>query len=92
MANEGYNRNLDKSEKIEGINVGKEKGERFLNVEVYSYDGGTKKVRILPVNRNTNPNCDPNKKWLKQKAISSITKEEAKELIKALEKALIKLR
>lgn len=86
-----YDRNKEKSEKVEGINVKKEKGERFLNVEVYSYDGGKWKVRILPVNKNTNPNADSNKQWLRQKAISSITVEEAKELIKGLEKAIVKI-
>lgn len=88
---EGYDRNKEVSEKIEGINVGKERGERFLNVEVYSYDGGSRKIRIKPVSKNTNPNADSSKKWINQKAVSSITKEEAKQLIKALQKAVVKL-
>lgn len=88
----GYDRNKEVSEKIEGINVGKERGERFLNVEVYTYDNGETKIRIQPVNKNTNPNADSNKTWIRQQSISSITKEEAKQLVKALEKAIVKLK
>ncbi len=74
-----------------GINVGKSKGERYLNVVAYQYDGGEKKIRIQPANKNTNPNADPNKQWINVHSITSITKEEAKELIKALEQAIVKI-
>jgi len=88
---EGYDRNKDKELFKEGINVGKTKGERFLNVVAYSYDGGTPKIRIQVTNKNTDPKADAKKKWVNQKGISSISKEEAKALVKALEKAIYKL-
>ena len=88
---DGYDRSKDKELFKESFNVGKEKGERYLNVTVNSYDGGEAKIRISPVNKNTDPNADTNKKWIQQKAITSITKEEAQKLIKALEKAITKL-
>lgn len=75
----------------EGINVGKARGERYLNVVVYSYDGGELKIRIQPANKNTNENCDSNKKWINQHSITGITKEEVKGIIKLLEKAICKL-
>ena len=80
---EGYDRNKDKELFKEGINVGKTKGERFLNVVAYSYDGGTPKIRIQVTNKNTDPNADAKKKWVNQKGISSISKEEAKALVRA---------
>ncbi len=75
----------------EGVNVGKPRGERYLNVVVYSYDGGDKKIRIQPANKNTNENCDANKKWINVHSITGINKDEAKGLIKLLEKAIYKL-
>ncbi len=75
----------------EGVNVSKAKGERYLNVIAYSYDGGEKKIRIQPANKNTNENCDANKKWINVHSITGINKEEAKGLIKLLEKAIYKL-
>lgn len=86
-----YNRDLDKQLFKKGANVGKQRGERYLNVVAYSYDGGEKKIRIEVRNKNTNPNCDDNKKWINVAGISSITKEEVKELIKLLEMAITKL-
>ena len=86
-----YDRKLDKELFKEGINVHKEKGERYLNVIAYSYDGGESKVRIQVANKNTNLNADPKKQWIQQKGISQLTKDEVKGLIKALEKALVKL-
>ena len=86
-----YDRNKDKQLFKEGINVNKERGERYINVVAYSYDNGTPKIRLQVSNKNTNPNADSNKQWINQKGISSITKEEAKGLVKALEKAITKL-
>jgi len=86
-----YDRNKDVQLFKEGINVGKSKGERYLNIVAYSYDGGTPKIRIQVSNKNTNPDAPDNKKWINQKGISSITKDEAKGLIKLLEKAVYKL-
>lgn len=86
-----YNRDLDKELYKEGINVNKQKGERYLNVVAYQYDGGEPKIRIQVSNKNTNPDCDPKKVWVSQKGISSITKEEAQKLVKALDKAIYKL-
>lgn len=85
---EGYDKNKDKvifKDLVKSEN-------RYLNTEVYSYDGGANKVRILPVGKNTNPNADSNKKWIKQKGISGLSKEEVQDLISALEKCLIKLK
>lgn len=87
-----YKRELDKQLFKEGVNVGKEKGNRYLNVVAYSYDGGTPKIRIEVSNKNTNPNADEKKKWIRVAGISQITKAEAEGLIKLLEKALVKLR
>lgn len=64
--------------------------KRFLNVEVYSYDGGSTKIRIKPVAKNTNPDADKNKQWINQKALSGLTKEEAQGLIRALTNAVTK--
>lgn len=74
-----------------GVNVGKERGERYLNVIAYQYNKGEKKLRIQPANKNTNPNADKDKTWINVHSISSITKEEAKELIKLLEQAITKI-
>lgn len=63
-------------------------GKRYLNIEVYSYNSGTTKIRIRPAGANTNPNAEPNKKWISQPGISGITKEEAKSLIDSLTKAV----
>lgn len=87
-----YKRELDVQLFKEGINVKKEKGERYINVVAYQYDGGEKKIRLQPANRNSNPDAIGTKKeWVNVHSISSITKEEAKALIKALEKAIYKL-
>ena len=86
-----YDRNKDVQLFKEGINVNKPRGERYINVVAYQYDGGEKKIRIQISNKNTNENAPDNKKWINQKGISSITKDEAKGLIKLLEKALYKL-
>lgn len=86
-----YDRNKDKVLFKEGINVNKPKGERYINVVAYSYDNGTPKIRIQIANKNTNPNAPDNKKWIQQKGISAITKDEAKGLIKLLEKAIYKI-
>ena len=75
----------------EGYNAKKSRGERFLNVVVYQYDGGEKKVRIQPANKNTNPNADKDKQWINQHSITGLTKDEVTGLIKLLEKALVKL-
>lgn len=87
-----YKRELDEQLFKEGINVGKTKGERFINVIAYQYDGGEKKIRLGVANKNSNPDAVGTKKeWVNQTGISSITKAEAERLIKALEKAVTKL-
>ncbi len=86
-----YDRNKDVELFKEGINVDKERGERFINVVAYQYDGGEKKVRLQVANKNSNPNAEANKQWINQKCNSSITKAEVQGLIKALEKAVCKL-
>lgn len=86
-----YDRSKDVQLFKEGVNVGKEKGERYLNVVAYQYAGGEKKIRIQVANKNTNPNASDDKKWIGQKGISTITKAEAEGLIKLLEKAVTKI-
>lgn len=86
-----YKRELDKQLFKEGINVNKSRGERYINVVAYQYDGGEKKIRLQVSNKNTNQNADANKKWINVAGISSITKDEATGLIKLLEKAVTKL-
>ena len=86
-----YDPSKDKKLFKEGINVNKARGERYLNVVAAQYDGGEKKIRIQVSNKNTNPDCDPKKKWINVAGINSITKAEAKGLIKLLEKAVYKL-
>jgi len=82
----GYDRNKDKV--IHKVTSKTEK--RYLNVELYSYDGGEPKVRIRPVVKNTNPDADSNKKWLQQKAISGLTQDEVVALINSLEEIVVK--
>jgi hypothetical protein len=89
---EGYDKSKDKVLFKEGINVRKQRGERFLNVVVYSYDGGEPKIRIQVTNKNTNPNASDKQKWVNQKGLSSIDKAEAEALLKALEKAIYKMK
>lgn len=81
---QGYDRSKDKILFKEAI----QNEKRFLNIEIYSYDGGEPKIRIKPVNRNSNPNAKENQKWVNQKAISAITLIEAEKLIIGLEKAV----
>jgi len=82
-----YDRNKDKE-------LGKffsKTEKRYLNVRAYSYDGGDPKISITPASKNTNPNADANKQWIKQKGISGISKQEAKDLVNAIEQAIAKL-
>lgn len=86
-----YEKSKDEILFKEGVNVGKEKGNRWINVVVASYDGGEKKIRLQVSNKNSNPNCDTKKQWINMPGISSVTKAEAQGLVKLLEKAIIKL-
>ncbi len=88
---DGYDRDKDKQLFKESINVNKEKGNRFLNVIAYSYDGGETRVRIQVASKNTNPDAPDNKKWINQKGITALTKPEVEGLIDALQKAKTKL-
>jgi len=88
---DGYDRDKDKELYKKGINVNKEKGERYINVIAYSYDGGVPKVRIQVANKNTNPDAPADKKWINQKGISQFNKEEVEALIDALQQAKTKL-
>lgn len=88
---DGYDRNKDEELFKEGINVKKEKGERFLNVIAYRYNKGDPKVRIQVANKNTKPDAPDDKKWINQKGISALTKPEVEGLINALQKAKTKL-
>lgn len=62
-------------------------GKKYLNVEVYSYDGGPEKIRIRQTAANSNPNADANKKWINLPGISGLKKEEALALSKSLAEA-----
>ena len=67
--------------------IGKEASgndKRFLNVVCYSYDGKPAKISIQPKEKNSNENCDPNKKWINKTGITGLTKEEALNLAKNL--------
>jgi hypothetical protein len=84
QTDEGYNKDLDLV-----LYKGCSKTEkRYLNVEVYSYNGGPTSVRIRPCSKNTKADADPNKKWINQKGISQISKDEAAQLIKVLQEAI----
>ena len=82
----GYDRNKDKV--IHKVTSKTEK--RYLNVELYSYDGGESKVRIRPVTKNSNPDADSKKQWIQQKAISGLTQDEVVALINSLEEIVTK--
>ena len=81
-----YDRNKDKV--IHKVFSKTEK--RYLNVELYSYDGGESKVRIRPVSKNSNPDADSKKQWIMQKAISGLTQDEVVGLIQSLEEIVTK--
>ena len=76
----GYDRNKDVT-----LHKAVSKTEkRYLNVILYKYDNNEPKVRICPVAKNTNPNCDDKKKWINQKSISGLSQVEVLNLIQAL--------
>ena len=64
--------------------------KRYINVSLYTYDGGEKKISLSPKVKNTNPDCDPKKQWISQKGISGLTVQEAKDLCLALEQVIAK--
>lgn len=80
----GYDRSKDK---ILGKYFSKTE-KRYINVLAYSYDGGPKRIRLVPASKNTNPNADKDKQWIQGKGISQISKEEAQALIVALTAAI----
>lgn len=82
----GYDRNKDKVIH----KVCSKTDKRYLNVELYSYDGGDPKVRIRPVTKNSNPDADSNKQWIQQKSISGLTQDEIVGLIQSLEEIVTK--
>lgn len=65
--------------------------KRYINATVYQYDGGEVKLSLVPATKNTNPQADKEKQWIKGKGISGLTKQEAKDLVIALEKAVSKM-
>jgi hypothetical protein len=64
--------------------------KRYVNVKAYTYDSGDVKISLSPTVKNSNEDCDPEKKWINQKGISGFTIEEAKLLVKALESTIAK--
>ena len=80
----GYDKSKDK---ILGKAYSKTE-KRYINTIAYSYDGGPKRMRICPASKNTNPNADKDKQWIQGKCISGVTKEEAVQLIAALEQTI----
>ena len=65
--------------------------KRYINAIVYSYDGSDPKISLSPSTKNSNPNAEANKQWIKGNGISGITKEEAQALVIALQAAISKL-
>ena len=66
---DGYDKSKDVELFKKGINVNKEKGERYINVKAYQYDGGEKKIRFEVRNRNIKA-IGTDKEWVGQKGIS----------------------
>lgn len=62
-------------------------GNKYINVEIFSYDGKEPKIRIRQNSKNTNPNADKNKQWIPLPGISGLKKEEALALAKHLTEA-----
>lgn len=85
---EGYDKSKDVVLFKEGFN---HTTKRWLNVEAYQYNNGTPKIRVRVSNLNSNPNCEPNKKWINVPGLKGLTKEEAISLKKSIEKALLKI-
>jgi len=85
---EGYEKSKDKEIFKKGANA---TGNRWLNVGVFSYDGGESKIRIMPAGLNKKAPEGADNKWINQKAITGITKSEAQELVKLLEQAITKM-
>jgi len=85
---EGYDKNKDKELFKKSANP---TGGKWLNVGVYSYDGGEPKVRIMPAGLNKSAPEGAKNKWINQKALTGITKSEAQELVKLLEQAITKM-
>lgn len=83
-----YKRELDKELFKKGANP---TGNKWLNVGVYSYDGGDPKVRIQPSGLNKNAKDGDKNRWINQKALTGIVKSEVQELIKLLEQAVTKM-
>ena len=81
---EGYRRELDLE-----IWKGSVKSEkRYINVQVASYNNGPTAIRLRPCAKNTNPNAEPNKKYINLPGINGISKQEAIDLIKVLTEAI----
>ena len=80
----GYKRELDLE-----IWKGSVKSEkRYINVQVASYNNGPTAIRLRPCAKNTNPNAEPNKKYINLPGINGISKQEAIDLIKVLTEAI----
>ena len=83
--NQGSDSGYDKTKDLLIHKKSVQSENKYLNCQVYSYDGRPAKIRIRPCVKNTNPDqTDPNKKWINLKGISQITKEEALGLAEAL--------
>lgn len=82
----------DRSKDVVVAKFSSKSEKRYMNVVVYNYDNKGIKLRINPANKNTNTNqTDPKKQWINVPGISGFTKDEVKDLIINLEKALTKM-
>lgn len=92
QGNNGGGEGYDKSKDIVIYKGAVKSEKRYLNVEVYSYNGGPTSVRIRINAKNTNPEqTDPKKQWVPQKGISQLNKVEIEGLLKELTNALKEL-
>lgn len=83
-----YDKSKDKVIFEEGVKDNDRKQQRWLNTQLYSYDGGELKIRIGVRNKNTNRDAPSNKKWVSVPGLKQLTIEEAKRLAITLEKAV----
>lgn len=82
---------FDRSKYVEVSKYFSKTEKRYINVQVYEYDNNGIKLSMIPATKNTNSNADANKKWIKGKGISGLTKEEAQALVTALNNAISKM-
>lgn len=89
--NQGSNNGYDKTKDLVIFKGSIKSEKRYMNVEVYSYDGRPASIRIKQ-NVKTEPKPENgNRNWIPAKGITQITKEEAEALIRELQNAIKEL-